>query len=81
MTVKKISIQQADRKKAVSVFGVDGFCLHCNTVIKEIGCGFNVCFRQEVETSLSLKKLSKVMLTAEKMMSCDGTRQKKIASQ
>ena len=47
----KASSQQAGRRKLVAC--VDGFCSHCNTMFKAMGCFYHFCACQELRPSLT----------------------------
>ena len=41
------------RQKKIDCFSVDGFCSHCNTVFKAMGCFYHFCPCQELRPSLT----------------------------
>ena len=49
----KASLQQADGRKKIDCFSVDGFCSHCNTVFEAMGCFYYFRQCQELRPSLT----------------------------
>ena len=47
------------KQKNIDSFGVDGFCAHCDTVFKAMGCYFHFCPCQESRASLSEEEMQR----------------------
>ena len=56
---KTESFYSTGSQKKVKCFKVDGFCAHCNTVFKAMGCFYHYCPCQEARPSLTEKDIER----------------------